>query len=103
MAEGAFEKDFGYLMPFLDKVAAATDSISDLAAREEFNGLVSGEKERWMRIRQLLSGATREPSKPPEKISDSNPNDDSPNEQAADEPASERFQFTVGSLRPGNR
>jgi hypothetical protein len=45
---GAFEKDLGYLMPFLDKVAAAA---------EELARLLADEKSRWTRIRQLLGGA----------------------------------------------
>ena len=52
-----FARDFGYLMPFLDKVEAATGSIADPAAREEAKRLLSGEKERWTRARELLAGA----------------------------------------------
>jgi hypothetical protein len=54
---GAFEKDFGYLMPFLDKVAAAAGELPDVAAREELSRLVAEEKVRWERIRELLRGA----------------------------------------------
>ncbi len=54
---GAFEKDLGYLMPFLDKVAAAADELEDPAAREELARLIADEKVRWTRIRQLLAGS----------------------------------------------
>ncbi len=57
-APGAFDKDFGYLMPFLDKVAAAAGDLSDPAAREELNRLLAEEKVRWQRIRELLKGAS---------------------------------------------
>ena len=57
-APGAFDKDFGYLMPFLDKVAAATGDLADPAAREELTRLLAEEKVRWQRIRDLLKGAS---------------------------------------------
>jgi hypothetical protein len=57
MPEGQFDKDFGYLIPFLDKVAAAANNLSDAAAREELKKIMADEKSRWARIRQLLSGA----------------------------------------------
>jgi hypothetical protein len=59
VASEQFDKDFGYLMPFLDKIAAAAGGIADPAAREEFARLVAGEKDKWARIRQLLSGRPR--------------------------------------------
>ncbi len=52
-----FEKDFGYLLPFLDRVSAAAASLPDEAARGELGALVDGEKQRWQRIQALLSGA----------------------------------------------
>jgi hypothetical protein len=57
-APGAFDKDFGYLMPFLDKVAAAAGDLTDPAAREELSRLISEEKVRWQRVRELLRGAS---------------------------------------------
>lgn len=57
-APGAFDKDFGYLMPFLDKVAAAAGDLSDPVAREELTRLLAEEKVRWQRIRDLLKGAS---------------------------------------------
>jgi hypothetical protein len=53
----AFDRDFGYLMPFLDKVAAAASELQDAAAREELARLMADEKARWNRIRELLRGA----------------------------------------------
>jgi hypothetical protein len=54
---GAFDKDFGYLMPFLDKVTAAAQDLEDPAAREELSRLMAEEKSRWQRVRELLRGA----------------------------------------------
>ena len=96
MAGGAFEKDFGYLMPFLEKVAAAANTITDAAAREELKRLVAGEQSRWLRIRELLSGGAATPSQPVAA------NPAAPSSQASVEsPAqpSPPKQFTVGSLR----
>ncbi|MEW5847295.1 MAG: hypothetical protein AB2A00_00725 [Myxococcota bacterium] len=56
-ANNAFDRDFGYLMPFLDKLEAHARGLSDAAARDELLGLLSGEKERFTRIRGLLGGA----------------------------------------------
>jgi hypothetical protein len=53
----AFDRDFGYLMPFLDKVAAAAGELEDPAARAELTRLISEEKIRWQRVRELLRGA----------------------------------------------
>ena len=63
-APGAFDKDFGYLMPFLDKVAAAAGDLSDPVAREELTRLLAEEKVRWQRIRDLLKGASGSASVP---------------------------------------
>ena len=96
MAGGAFEKDFGYLMPFLEKVAAAANTITDAAAREELKRLVAGEQSRWLRIRELLSGGAATPSQPVAKSA-------APIAQAPVESPvqpSPPKQFTVGSLRP---
>jgi hypothetical protein len=57
-APGAFDKDFGYLMPFLDKVAAAAVDLEDPAAREELTRLIAEEKVRWQRMRELLRGVS---------------------------------------------
>jgi len=55
---GGFDKDFGYLMPFLDKVGVAASQLPDAQAREELTRLIAEEKVRWARIRQLLGGAS---------------------------------------------
>ena len=62
-----FDRDIGYLMPFLDRVAATADTLPDAAAREELKRLMAEEKARWARIQQLLGGAAGQkgPSTPP--------------------------------------
>ena len=52
-----FDRDIGYLMPFLDRVAAAAGELTDASAREELTRLMAEEKVRWERIQQLLGGA----------------------------------------------
>jgi hypothetical protein len=90
---GEFDKDFGYLIPFLDKVARAAGSLSSPAARDELTRLVGGEKERWARIQQLLAGASGVTSAPNNPAPA--PKAESP--QAPDEPRPP--QFTVGRLK----
>lgn len=91
---GEFDKDFGYLMPFLDKVAAAAASLQDPAARAELTKLMAEEKARWARIRQLLGGASGSGAAAPSApASPTNPT-------AAAPDARQPFSFTVGSLRP---
>jgi hypothetical protein len=94
---GEFDKDFGYLMPFLDKVAVATGSLADPVARAELTKLVADEKARWARIRELLGGAAGAATAAPAAA----PSGNQINPQAAASPvAREPFSFTVGSLRP---
>ena len=90
MATTEFEKDFGYLMPFLDKIAAAARTLPDQAAGAELAQLITDEKRRWARIRELLSGAT--------STGDSAPAATAGNEIPS---AAMKLQpsFTVGSLR----
>lgn len=52
-----FDRDIGYLMPFLDRVAAAARELPEAGAREELTRLMAEEKDRWARIQQLLGGA----------------------------------------------
>ena len=52
-----FDRDIGYLMPFLDRVATVADSLPDATAREELKRLMADEKARWARIQELLGGA----------------------------------------------
>lgn len=54
---GGFERDFGYLLPFLDRVEQAGTQLTAPGAREELGRLLSGERARWVRIRELLAGA----------------------------------------------
>ena len=90
---GEFDKDFGYLMPFLDKVAGTAASLADPAARAELTRLMADEKARWSRIRELLGGATGRAAAAPAA--------GSPTPSQADAPAArEALSFTVGSLRP---
>ena len=100
MAGGAFEKDFGYLIPFLEKVAAAADTVADAAAREELKRLVAGEQSRWLRIRELLSGgpstASRQTAMPAAPVAQPSTGIPSPHGAQPSPPK----QFTVGSLRP---
>ncbi|MFP5263981.1 MAG: hypothetical protein ACLGJB_19030 [Blastocatellia bacterium] len=103
MAEGQFEKDFGYLMPFLDKVAAAAGGVADPAAREELTRLITDEKRRWTRIRQLLSGAPGAASKQTDRPASQAPR---AGESAANGKTAARggpLSFTVGSLRSRSR
>jgi hypothetical protein len=104
MAEGQFEKDFGYLMPFLDKVAAATGGIADPAAREELTRLITEEKQRWARIRQLLSGAPGlSSSQTGRRVAEARSDDVTlPGGKRSEAPV-EPLSFTVGSLRPRPR
>jgi hypothetical protein len=103
MAEGQFDKDFGYLMPFLDKVAAAANNLSDPAAREELKRLMADEKPRWSRIRQLLSGASGQ-SPSASKTVEANPaRTDPAAKPESPVTAKEPLSFTVGSLRPRPR
>ena len=57
-SSGHFDRDFGYLLPFMDKVAAAAGTLPDPAARAELQRLMAEEKQRWARVRQLLAGAS---------------------------------------------
>jgi hypothetical protein len=94
---GEFDKDFGYLMPFLDKVAGAAGSLADPVARDELTKLVVDEKARWARIRELLGGAAGRATATPAAA----PSASQDNPQAAALPeVREPFSFTVGSLRP---
>ena len=104
MAEGQFDKDFGYLMPFLDKVASAADNLSDAAAREELKRLIADEKPRWSRIQKLLSGASGQ-SPSAVKTVEAGQAKTNPAASRAEASATEKepLSFTVGSLRPRPR
>ena len=95
---GQFDKDFGYLLPFLDKIAQAADSLSNPAAGRELKELVAGEKARWNRIRELLdtpakAAAPTGASAPPGRAAEGA----APPTPPPDRPAPP--QFTVGRLK----
>jgi hypothetical protein len=91
MPAGQFEKDFGYLMPFLDKVAEAAKGLTDPGARDELIRLMADEKTRWSRIRQMLADSVAPASNPAEGSGAVSAN--------GEQPEREPFSFTVGSLR----
>ena len=98
---GEFDKDFGYLMSFLDKVAGAAGSLADPAARAELTKLMADEKVRWARIRQLLSGAGGQaPAAPTAAPVAGNAPAPTTTPTAAPADTREPLSFTVGSLRP---
>ena len=94
---GPFDKDFGYLLPFLDKIAQAADSLSNPAASRELKELVSGEKARWIRIRALLDN----PSKVTANTAGASSTPAAANAPAPAAPADRPSppQFTVGRLK----
>jgi hypothetical protein len=101
---GEFDKDFGYLMPFLDKVAGAAASLADPAARAELTQLVADEKAKWARIRELLGGAAGQTTAAPATAVSApavaaSINKDTPPAVASPD-GRVPFSFTVGSLRP---
>ena len=118
MAGGEFDKDFGYLIPFIDKITEAAKSVTDTAARDELLQLVGGQQQRWARIRELLSGTAAAPApqiatgktgasaRPPAASSGG---DVMSRRMAETEAAKQSFTgteartFTVGSLRPRRR
>lgn len=96
---GQFDRDFGYLMPFLDRVAQAGASLAP-AARAELAKLIAGEKERFQRIQQLLAGAEGSASPEPQvrpAPSASKPAQSPRSKRAPADPPSARL--TIGSLR----
>ena len=95
LATTEFEKDFGYLMPFIDKVAAAAGNLSDSGSRAELNQLIVDEKRRWARIRELLSGSGSVVNSNRASAAAS-----SESETSASSPVGPKPSFTVGSLRP---
>ncbi len=63
MAEQApFAKDFGYLIPFLDKVNAYAEGLPDGPRKDELQSLLSSQSADWTRIAAILSGGA--PSAP---------------------------------------
>ncbi len=85
-----FDKDFAYLIPFLDRVAAAAGTVRDPAGRAELQRLLQGEKQKWERIRGILGGAPG---------ADVKGGDVTPTTAA--EPSRSGPSFSVGSLKRG--
>lgn len=118
MPGGEFDKDFGYLIPFIDKITEAAKSVADPATRDELLQLVGGQQQRWARIRELLSGADAAPAPSVAKgeaVASARSRAASPakdvmsKRMAETEAARQSFTgteartFTVGSLRPPRR
>ncbi len=55
--KSSFDRDFGYLLPFMDRVEAAAADLTAPGAADELRRLIAGEKEKWTRIRALLAGS----------------------------------------------
>ena len=53
---GGLGRDFGYLFPFFEKIAAAARAMPEGAARARVERLVAEERGRWEEIRALLGG-----------------------------------------------
>jgi len=92
---GAFDRDFGYLAPFLDRVVQAAPALADPTAREELQRMMVDEKARWARIRALLSGAPGqlEGGRGPRPVVSVQPHQPVPRPGAA-------LGLTVGQLKP---
>lgn len=102
--EGGFDRDFGYLLPFLDRVEQAAAALTDPASRERLLALIADEKRRWPEIRDLLAGkqtapeAARVPAEAarvPAEAARAPAEAAAPARTAAPSPG-----LTVGSLRP---
>jgi hypothetical protein len=109
--DAGFERDFGYLMPFLDKLSETAKTLADPAARERLSRLMAEEKERWAEIRALVSGkpavggAQRSGGRPGSggtAESSAKPGTVPPRRAASPEPSSTAGRLTVGSLRRGS-
>ena len=102
-----FDRDIGYLMPFLDRVATAANQLPDASAREELTRLMAEEKARWARIQQLLGGTSgRSAAAAPRPLPTVSPNTPSTVPGLARARADEinreqprQAGFTVGSLK----
>jgi hypothetical protein len=94
--DSGFDRDFGYLIPFLDRVSAAADNMSP-ESRAELQRLLSGEKEKWQRIRSLLTGGAAAAPAPSAAATAATRAGTAPKSAAPALPTS----LTVGSLRGG--
>ncbi|MBX5482952.1 MAG: hypothetical protein IRZ16_14095 [Myxococcaceae bacterium] len=98
--DAGLERDFGYLMPFFDKVAIRARALPG-PAREEVLGLIAGEKERWTRIRSLLLGTAESAPARSASAPSGSARDliGRPGPTPAASPERVRRGFTVGPLR----
>lgn len=89
-----FDRDFGYLMPFFDRITSAASGLSPEASAE-LKRLMTGEKEKWLRIRGLLSGNA------PTRLASDAPStaNRGPQPQRSATSPELRPTLTVGSLR----
>jgi hypothetical protein len=55
MPNASFERDFGYLFPFFNRLEQAAATLSP-HSRDELLALLTGERERWARVQALLAG-----------------------------------------------
>lgn len=94
-SSSSFDRDFGYLIPFLEKVTNAAESMSSPAGAE-LRDLLSGEVAKWNRIRALLSGAASQPAPTPRTRG---PAPTPSPEQTMREVSPYASSMTVGSLR----
>jgi len=94
--DAGFERDFGYLLPFLDRVGQAAAGLADPAARARLTALVAEEKARWPEIRALLAGGPVTPPPTPAAARREEAVGAGPVARAPSDPT----RLTVGSLRP---
>jgi hypothetical protein len=95
-----FERDFGYLFPFLDKLVAAARAMPAGPGRTRLEQLLGEERGRWEEMRGLLAGkaparsaaAVKSAPRAPPLVTSANAN-----AARTRPPAS---TLTVGSLRP---
>jgi hypothetical protein len=101
MATGTrFDRDFGYLMPFLDRVAQAASELEDATAGAELSRLMAEEKRRWARIRELLNGARSAPEAARAPFPPALAAREAPARRPPEHPQGP-LPLTVGSLRKG--
>lgn len=94
----SFERDFGYLVPFMERVEQAASTLPDASARAELTALMREEKARWTRIRELLAGgAGRGAAAQPEAVIPTRR--EKTVEHRAAPPPAQAAGLTVGSLR----
>ena len=79
MAEQSpFAKDFGYLIPFLDKVKAHVEGLPEGPGKAELQGLLASQVTDWKRVKALLSGAEASGDPSPESADQKSPDAPAP-------------------------